>query len=298
MILTALSCSLPSVSRVIQAESVGSNLSTVICAPASIQISREFDSHSSFLSVFYITVWNLGEAIAPLYIGPLSERIGRLPVYHFYNLFFIVFTAITGFSNSVGMIVAFRFLTGMATTACLNSSVVGDMYAVKRRGAAMSIMSLMPLVGTAIGPILGGYVTQHLSWRWTFWLTAILTSVVELAMVIVYRETYLPYILRKRAQAVADLSGSPTDVPAKPRRPFYLLPIAVLRFLLQPFVILFSSRAASIIALYLSVIYAYLFLLAATMATVFQEVYHFSETSSGLIFLGQSKCSWSMTISS
>jgi MFS family permease len=269
---------------------MASNLSTVICAPASIQISKEFDSHSDFLSVFYITVWNLGEAIAPLYIGPLSERIGRLPVYHFYNIFFIIFTAITGFSNSVGMIVAFRFLTGMATTACLNSSVVGDMYAVKRRGAAMSIMSLMPLVGTAIGPILGGYVTQHLSWRWTFWLTAILTSVVELAMIIVYRETYLPYILRRRAQAVADLSGSAADLPVT-RRPFYMLPIAVLRFLLQPFVILFRSRAATIIALYLSIIYAYLFLLAATMATVFQEVYHFSETSSGLIFLGQSKSS-------
>jgi MFS family permease len=218
--------------------------------------------------------------------------MGRLPVYHFFNIFFIIFTAITGFSNSVGMIVAFRFLTGMATTACLNSSVVGDMYAVKGRGAAMSIMSLMPLVGTAIGPILGGYVTQHLSWRWTFWLTAILTGAVELGMIVVYRETYLPHILRRRERATADLTDSAADdVPVKPTLPIYMWPMAVLRFLLQPFVILFGSRAATIIALYLSIIYAYLFLLAATMATVFQEVYGFSETSSGLVFLGQSKSS-------
>jgi hypothetical protein len=119
-----------------------------------------------------------------------------------------------------------------------------------------------------------------------------LTSVVEVAMILVYRETYLPYILRRQEQAIADLSSSEADdVPVKPRRPLNMLPIALLRFLLQPFVILFRSRPATIIALYLSIIYTYLFLLAATMATVFQEVYLFSETSSGLIFLAQSKSS-------
>ncbi|KAB8255069.1 major facilitator superfamily domain-containing protein [Aspergillus pseudonomiae] len=259
------------------------NLSTVICAPASIQISQQFDSHSNFLGVFYITVWNLGEAIAPLYIGPLSERVGRLRVYHFYNVFFIIFTAITGFSNSIGMIIAFRFLTGAATTAFLNNSVVGDIFAFEARGSAMSVMSLMPLVGTAIGPIIGGYLTQRLSWRWTFWLTAILTGIVELAMVLVFRETYLPYIQRQREKK----SGAAAPEEAKARRPLYMLPLEVLRFLLQPFVILFRSRPATIIALYLSIIYAYLFLLAATLATVFQQNYSFSETNSGLIYLAQ-----------
>lgn len=263
---------------------MNSNLSTVICAPASIQISQEFDSHSNFLGVFYITVWNLGEAIAPLYIGPLSERVGRLRVYHFYNVFFIIFTAITGFSNSIGMIIAFRFLTGAATTAFLNNSVVGDIFAFEARGSAMSVMSLMPLVGTAIGPIIGGYLTQRLSWRWTFWLTAILTGIVELAMVLVFRETYLPYIQRQREKK----SGAAAPEEAKARRPLYMLPLEVLRFLLQPFVILFRSRPATIIALYLSIIYAYLFLLAATLATVFQQNYSFSETNSGLIYLAQS----------
>ncbi|CAJ2505646.1 Uu.00g130400.m01.CDS01 [Anthostomella pinea] len=264
------------------------NLSTVICAPASIQISEEFNSHSSFLAIFYITVWNLGEAIAPLYIGPLSERIGRLPVYHFYNVLFIIFTAITGFSTSIGMIIAFRFLTGTVTTSiCLNPSIVGDMFALQGRGAAMSIMSLMPLVGTAVGPIAGGYVTQRLSWRWTFWLTGILTGVVELAMLFVFRETYLPRILRQREKKTKVRSRAvAAPATAEARVPVYLLPLAGLRFVLQPFVILFGSRAATVVALYLSIIYSYLFLLAATLASVFQEIYLFSEAGSGLIYLG------------
>lgn len=138
---------------------------------------HDLNFNSNFLAVFYITAWNLGEAIAPLYVGPLSERVGRLPVYHVCNILFLVFTAVTGWSNSIGMIIAFRFLTGAVTTSiCLNPSILGDMYPIQGLGAAMSIMSLMPLVGTAVGPIAGGYVTQHLSWRWTFWLTAILTA--------------------------------------------------------------------------------------------------------------------------
>ncbi|KAG4028225.1 hypothetical protein MFRU_023g00620 [Monilinia fructicola] len=264
------------------------NLSTVICAPASLQIEQELGFRSDFLATFYITVWDLGEAIAPLYIGPLSERIGRLPVYHFYNVLFIIFTIVTGFSNSIGMIIAFRFLTGMATTSiCLNPSIVGDMFPVQTRGAAMSIMSLMPLVGTAVGPIVGGYVTQRLNWRWTFWLTGILTGIVELSMLLVFRETYLPHILRQRAKKAAARSLSvATHTGKKAKHPLYMLPLVVLRFLLQPFVILLGSRAATTVALYLSIIYAYLFLLAATLATVFQEIYSFSETNSGLVYLG------------
>lgn len=265
-----------------------SNLSTVICAAASIQISQDFNSHSDFFAIFYITVWNLGEAIAPLYIGPLSERSGRLKVYHFYNVLFIIFTAVTGFSNSIGMIVAFRFLTGMSTTSiCLNPSIVGDMYSLESRGAAMSIMSLMPLVGTAVGPIIGGYVTQRMSWRWTFWLTAILTGIVEITIIIVFRETYTPHILRQRKKAQAKSSTSELgekmrESKVKARKS----PFAALRFLLKPFPLLLSSRSATIISLYLSVVYAYLFLFAANLATVFQEVYLFSESNSGLVYLG------------
>jgi MFS family permease len=247
---------------------------------------HDLNFDSNFLSVFYITAWNLGEAIAPLYIGPLSERVGRLPVYHVCNVLFLIFTAITGWSTNIGMVIAFRVLTGAVTTSiCLNPSIVGDMYPIHSRGAAMSIMSLMPLVGTAVGPITGGYVTQHLSWRWTFWLTAILTAIVEAALLIFYRETYLPCIMRKQERKRAAAAGISTDAPKRNLAPHQLL-LAMMRFIGRPFVILFGSRAATVMALYLSVIYAYLFLLATTLATEFQKVYDFSETNSGLIYLG------------
>lgn len=54
-----------------------SNMSLVICTPASSVIAQQFNNYDSFLSVFFITVPNLGQVIGPLYIGPLSERFGR-----------------------------------------------------------------------------------------------------------------------------------------------------------------------------------------------------------------------------
>lgn len=123
----------------------------------------------------------------------------RLPVYYFYNALFIIFTVITGFSNSIGMIVIFRFLTDAATIfICLNPSIVSDMFALQGRCAVMFITSLISHVRTAVGSIIDDYLTQHLSWRWIFWLTVILTDVVELVMIFVFWEIYLSHILRRR----------------------------------------------------------------------------------------------------
>jgi MFS family permease len=106
-----------------------SNISLVICAPASLAIADDLDEHSAFLLVFYITVDNLGEAFAPLYVGSITERLGRLPMIHLYNFFFTIFTMVSGFSNSVAQLVVFRFLAGASVVSiALDSSMIGDLF--------------------------------------------------------------------------------------------------------------------------------------------------------------------------
>jgi MFS family permease len=261
-----------------------SNVSLVICAPASIAIADDLNEHSAFLLVFYITVDNLGEALAPLYVGPMSERLGRLPVVHLYNFLFTVFTMVSGFSNSVAQIVVFRFLAGASVASiALNSSIIGDLFAMESRGSAIAIMSLIPILGTAIGPIVGGYVTQYLNWRWTFWLTAIASGVLSLVLALVMRETYVPVIRRKSVKTKA-------REPSKYIHGWNLKTVkAVSLLVVRPFIILSGSTVAIVMALYLSVSYGYLSLVGATMATTFQQVYGFSEGSSGLIYISLSK---------
>ncbi|KAH8770804.1 major facilitator superfamily domain-containing protein [Diaporthe sp. PMI_573] len=171
------------------------SMSLVICAPSSTAIAHEFQSHNALLLVFYITAPNLGQIFSSLYISPLSERFGRVHVYHLFNLLFLVLTLGTGFSTSLNMLIVLMALTG-ATIApiCLNPAITGDLFAVKKRGSAMLAASLIPIMGSAVGPIVGGYITQYWGWRWTFWVMAILRASVQPFLAMVLRETYLPVI--------------------------------------------------------------------------------------------------------
>jgi MFS family permease len=261
-----------------------SNISLVIVAPASLAIADDLNEHSAFLLVFYITVDNLGEALAPLYVGPMSERLGRLPVVHLYNFLFVIFTMVSGFSQSVAQIVVFRFLAGASVASiALNPSIIGDLFSMEQRGGAIAIMSLIPILGTAVGPIVGGYVTQYLNWRWTFWITSIASGFLSLVLVLAMKETYVP-VIRKKASKVK------TRTPSKYIHGWNLKTLrAVCLLVVRPFIILSGSSVAIVMTLYLSVSYGYLSLVGATMATTFQQVYGFSESSSGLIYISLSK---------
>ncbi|KAI9647880.1 hypothetical protein NHQ30_004268 [Ciborinia camelliae] len=262
------------------------SMTLVICAPASSAIAREFNNHNSFLLVFYITAPNLGQVFSSLYIGPLSERFGRVPVYHFFNILFLIFTLSTGFSTNLNILVVLRSLAG-ATIApiCLNPAISGDIFAAKKRGSAISIASLIPILGSAVGPIAGGYITEYLSWRWCFWLMAILSASVQPFLAIVLKESYLPVIRQKALEK----SGYNTEIVKPPSKYFQGWNLdtakALSLLIVRPFIILSSSRVAVLMALYLSILYAYLALLSVNMATIFQEVYGFSESQSGLIYI-------------
>lgn len=257
-------------------------MTLVICAPATLVIGNEFNTHDNLLLTLFITIPNLGEAFAPLYMGPLSERLGRMPICHLSNALFLIFNLVTGFSTSVGMIIVFRFLSGAVTAAiCLNPAIVGDLFPVQKRGAAMSIMSLIPISGSAIGPIAGGYITQYLSWRWTFWLSTIVAAVLSL-------------LIRRKA-AKRNLTPEERALSSEPSKYFRGWNIATVKALaalvVRPFAILLNSPIAVVMDLYLSMLYGYLSLLAATMASEFQRVYGFTEGQSGLTYIGLSKSS-------
>ncbi len=265
-------------------------MSLVICTPATSAISQEFNTQDSFLSVFYITVPNLGQVISPLYVGPLSERLGRVPVCHFFNLLFLLFTLIAGFSSSIRMLIVCRFLGGASIASiCLNPAITGDLFGIKKRGSAMSITSLIPILGSALGPIAGGYITQYLNWRWTFWLMAIFTACLTPVMAFVLKESYVP-VIRRRALKKARSNQEKTKSPSKYFTGWNMATVKALALLaVRPFIILSSSRVAVLMALYLSILFGYLSLLASTLATVFQEVYGFSESQSGLVYIALSK---------
>jgi multidrug resistance protein len=147
-------------------------------APGIPEIMVEFKSSSTITATFLVSIYILGFAFGPLLIAPLSEIYGRRPLYIIGNATFAIFTVGTALSNSVGMLLAFRLLMGLAGSVpiTIGSGSVSDMMPVEKRGRALSAWALGPLLGPCIGPVAGGYLIAAAGWRWVFWLIVMLVS--------------------------------------------------------------------------------------------------------------------------
>lgn len=153
-------------------------LASSMFAPGVPQVMEEFKSSSDTLATFVVSVYVLGFACGPLLIAPISEAKGRSIVYHTCNTLFVLFTILSAVSRNMAMLIVFRFLAGFAGVApiTIGSGTIADIIPRERRGLAMSVWSLGPIMGPIVGPVAGGFLAQAKGWRWVFWVIAIAVS--------------------------------------------------------------------------------------------------------------------------
>jgi multidrug resistance protein len=257
-----------------------------IFAPGVPLLMAEFHSTSPELASFVVSVYILGFAVGPLFLAPLSELYGRVPLYHITNFLFIIFTVACALSPSLGALIAFRLLAGAAGSAALTNGggTIADLIPIEKRGFAMSVFVIGPLLGPVIGPVAGGYLAESLGWRWVFWVLAITMGAFSLCCLIFLRETYAPVLLEKKAAKLRKATGnaalhSKLDVGISAKDLF-------LRAIVRPTKILFLSPVIFILSLYMAIVYGYLYLLFTTFTLIFEQQYGFSSGSVGLSFLG------------
>src|ERR1700761_5450981 len=123
------------------------------------------------------TAWVITSyAIANVIIIPmtsfLAEKIGRKQYYIGSILLFTLASAMCGFSHNLWELVAFRFIQGIGGGALLSTSqaILFETFPPKERGTASGIFSLGIIIGPSIGPVMGGYIVDNLSWQWIFYV--------------------------------------------------------------------------------------------------------------------------------
>jgi MFS transporter, DHA2 family, multidrug resistance protein len=123
------------------------------------------------------TAWVITSyAIANVIIIPmtsfLAEKIGRKQYYIGSIILFTLASAMCGFSHSLIELVLFRFLQGIGGGALLSTSqsILFETFPPKERSTAAGIFSLGIIIGPSIGPVLGGYIVDNLSWQWIFYV--------------------------------------------------------------------------------------------------------------------------------
>lgn len=123
------------------------------------------------------TAWVITSyAIANVIVIPmtsfLSEKIGRKQYYIGSIMLFTLASAMCGFSTNLWELVAFRFLQGIGGGALLSTSqsILFETFAPKDRSTAAGIFSLGIIIGPSVGPVLGGYIIDNMSWQWIFYV--------------------------------------------------------------------------------------------------------------------------------
>lgn len=85
---------------------------------------------------------------------------------------FVITSALCGMANSLAQMVFFRFMQGVfgASLVPLSQSIMLQIFPGEQRGKAMAIWSMGVMVAPILGPTLGGWLTETVSWRWTFYI--------------------------------------------------------------------------------------------------------------------------------
>jgi MFS family permease len=246
--------------------------------------------------VLTVTIWELGEAAGPLLIGPLSEAVGRYPVIAAGSAVSVAAAALAATSQSATAFVVLRAVAGAAVTSnVLNPAIVGDMFAPERRGTALTLPMFATLLGSTLGPALGGLITAVCGWRTVLWLSAGLASVCAIAFAFGFRETYVPVILRRRAaqRLGQDVDGPFLHVPAETveesMEESKRIPTGIRSSILRPVTVLFGSGVLTALSLFSSIVYAQILVLATTLPEILERNYGLSMTGIGTVFLVNGK---------
>jgi EmrB/QacA subfamily drug resistance transporter len=151
-----------------------------------------------------VTAYTLGTAVTTPVWGKLGDLYGRKIMFMAAIVVFLIGSALAGLSGSMAELIAFRALQGLGAGGLMVGAMatLGDLVPPRERGRFQGMIGGMMPIAFVGGPLLGGFLTEHLSWRWTFYVNLPLGLV---ALLVIGFGMRLP---RQRIQARIDYLGA------------------------------------------------------------------------------------------
>src|SRR5438552_3871227 len=119
-----------------------------------------------------ITAYVLGTTVSTPLWGKIGDLYGRKSVFLTSIVIFLIASALSGASQSMAQLIGFRALQGLGAGGLLVGAmaIIGDLVPPRERGRYQGYIAATIAIATVAGPLVGGYITDHLSWRWAFYV--------------------------------------------------------------------------------------------------------------------------------
>ena len=151
-----------------------------------------------------VSIFLLMTAVStPLY-GKLADSIGRKPVFLFGIALFVIGSSLCGLAQNMIELILFRVIQGLGSGAVqpVAITIIADLYTLQKRAKMLGLNSGFWGVASVIAPLLGGFIVQHLSWHWVFYINVPIGIIAFLLVLVYLREP------KHKSNSKLDLQGT------------------------------------------------------------------------------------------
>ena len=177
-------------------------LDQTIVGPALPTIVTQLSGNDYY--VWAITIYLLTSTISVPFWGKLSDLYGRKPIYMIGIVIFLIGSALSGLSQNMAMLILFRGIQGIGAGALfpVALAIIGDLFTPQERGKYQGLFGAVFGIAFVAGPLIGGFLTENLSWHWIFYVNIPIGIV---ALIVIQR--LLPTVKTKAATRNFDIVG-------------------------------------------------------------------------------------------
>ena len=141
-----------------------------------------------------ITSFGVANAISLPLTGWLSQRYGQVRLFTASIILFVLASLACGFAPSIELLILFRIIQGAVAGPMipLSQTLLLSTYPKEKAGIALAMWSITTLVAPVLGPLLGGWITDNISWPWIFYINVPVGLVAAAATWTIYRRRDTP----------------------------------------------------------------------------------------------------------
>src|SRR5438270_6936962 len=146
------------------------------------------DLNGASLYAWVVSSYLLSSTVTVPIYGKFSDVFGRKVMLIIGVCLFLIGSWLSGASQNMGELVAFRAVQGLGAGALfpIVIAIIGDLYSPRERGRFQGLFGAVFAISFIVGPFIGGWITDHISWHWVFYVNVPfgVASLVVLALVL------------------------------------------------------------------------------------------------------------------